>query len=168
MKGNWRIEKRYLNLTIPNLVPSGTSYLIQRRAESYILPMRFCIKNHFFLFKTSGIIIKWKCDYRPTYTSCHTSRNIGNKNITSCITSDDIETWCSVSNTRSWIVIIANEILMIRYDRPNTAVVTQGILLVGRFGVVCSVITEKIRLCNKLYIYKYLRQIITLRNRDSR
>jgi len=100
------------------------------------------------MFITRDIINKYKCDYRPTYTSCHTSRNIGNKNITSCITSNDIETWCSVSNTRSWIVIIANEILMIRYDRPNTAVVTQGILLVGRFGVVRSVITEKIRLCN--------------------
>ncbi len=34
---------------IPNEVPSGMSYLIQRRAESYNLPMRFynkCVKTN--------------------------------------------------------------------------------------------------------------------------
>ena len=42
------IEKfhHYLKRTIPTLLPFGTSFLIQRRAESMSFPIRFLMKHH--------------------------------------------------------------------------------------------------------------------------
>jgi hypothetical protein len=52
---------------------------------------------------------------------------------------------------------------MIGYDRPNTAVIAHGILLVGHFGIVRSVITEMIR----LYVItnKIIRNVVKWINR---
>jgi hypothetical protein len=133
----------YLNLTMPNKVPSGISYWIQRRAESYNLPMRFCKviiiqkKLRYQILNVHQQILNKVTDvFLYAYRGVHASRHVRNKNVISSVqNSDDIKFWLQIWNGGRQI-IISRKIDVPCDHRPDALCVANGVVFVWGFSVV--------------------------------